>query len=340
MKLCIIIPVYNVSEYLKQCLDSITTQSFNDFEVICIDDCSTDNSLDILKEYAKKDSRIKIIKNEKNIGVGLSRNKGLNLASGEYIHFIDPDDWLEPDVYSKLMSILEHNKNLDILFSSYNWYDNETKDIKKIEYPNTNILNRVLNPWENPEAFDNWERMCWLKILRRDFLIQNNIKFKDYKSLSDVEWSAETYINAKSLYYTNTVAINYRTNRPGSLVKNAGRSIKTICQSFINNRQKYKNIPSELKYRMLGADYYLLTTGVPNAYLNKIINIFELHNIIKEINNDTELNKYIFNSRTDFSDSNCYNIPILLNFWKVILKCHFPKMFYFVVKIRKKLRKK
>ena len=92
MKLSIIIPVYNVEKYLPKCLDSILNQSFKDFEIICINDGSSDNSLKILEEY--KDKRIIII-NKENAGSGVARNAGLEIAKGEYIFFVDGDDWLE-----------------------------------------------------------------------------------------------------------------------------------------------------------------------------------------------------------------------------------------------------
>jgi glycosyltransferase involved in cell wall biosynthesis len=103
-KVSIIIPVYNASNFLERCLDSVLSQTLSDIEVICIDDCSSDNSFEILKDYVGKDSRIKFFKNEQNIGQGLTRNKGLDIAQGEYVAFVDCDDWIEPDMYEVLYS--------------------------------------------------------------------------------------------------------------------------------------------------------------------------------------------------------------------------------------------
>ena len=94
IKVSVIIPVYNVEPYLKEALDSVINQTLREIEIICIDDCSTDNSYNILEEYAKKDNRIIIIKNEENLGVGISRNKGIRLSKGEYIGFVDGDDYI------------------------------------------------------------------------------------------------------------------------------------------------------------------------------------------------------------------------------------------------------
>ena len=93
-KISVIIPVYNVEKYLGQCLDSVVNQTFKDIEIICIDDGSTDSSLDILKKYAQIDSRIIIINSENN-GVSEARNKGIERAKGDYIYFIDGDDYID-----------------------------------------------------------------------------------------------------------------------------------------------------------------------------------------------------------------------------------------------------
>ena len=336
MKLSVIIPVYNVGEYLSQCLDSVLSQDIDDMEIICIDDCSKDNSYNILLKYAQQDSRIKVYKNEQNIGVGYTRNKGLNVATGEYVHFLDPDDWLENGAYHLITEKL-NNKNLDILFVNYKKFDNETKEFRKIEFPNKDILDKILNPVKDAEVFDNWERMCWLKFIRRDFLTENNITFPNYVSLSDVEWAANTYVKAKTICYTDIVVVNYRVNRKNSLVKLANNSILQIIGSVIKNRKLYVNFPDKIKYRMLAADYILLTKGIPNAYKNGILNIFELYKIIKIVNNDKNIKKYNFSFRDDYCCYQNLKFPIL-DFKKVVVKTNFPELFYFIVQIKKFLK--
>ena len=102
IKVSVVMPVYNVQEYLSQCLDSIINQTYKNIEVICINDGSTDNSIYVLKEYAKLDDRIKIFSQE-NQGQGISRNKGIKYAKGEYILFVDPDDWIEITAIEKII---------------------------------------------------------------------------------------------------------------------------------------------------------------------------------------------------------------------------------------------
>ena len=101
-KLSIIIPVYNVEKYLPKCLESILGQSFKDFEIICVNDGSTDNSLQVLQTYKKQDGRIVIV-DKKNEGSGIARNLGLSTARGNYVYFVDSDDWLENYALEKMI---------------------------------------------------------------------------------------------------------------------------------------------------------------------------------------------------------------------------------------------
>lgn len=101
-KVSVIIPVYNTEKYLRKCLESVCNQTLSDIEIICIDDCSTDGSLEILKEYSKKDERIKLVELKENKGAGAARNLGIDNAKGEYIGFVDSDDWIDLDFYEKL----------------------------------------------------------------------------------------------------------------------------------------------------------------------------------------------------------------------------------------------
>jgi len=113
-KISVIIPVYNTEKYLKECLESIINQTLTDIEIICINDGSTDNSLDILNSYANSDKRIKVF-SQKNQGQGTARNYGMKIATGDYIHFMDSDDILELNTFEDSYRICEE-KNLDFIF--------------------------------------------------------------------------------------------------------------------------------------------------------------------------------------------------------------------------------
>ena len=130
-KVSVIIPVYNVEQYLKQCLDSVINQTLKDIEIICVDDGSTDCSLKILKEYAEKDNRITVISTP-NVNAGHARNIGLKQAKGMYISFVDSDDWLDPDMLIKLYWKMANNSDIDMCICNFDVIDNKTKQIIQV----------------------------------------------------------------------------------------------------------------------------------------------------------------------------------------------------------------
>ena len=120
----IIIPVYNAEKYLRKCLDSVIHQTFSDIEIICVNDCSQDNSLSILREYEKKDARVKVINCVQNNRQAVARNIGLEMAMGKYIAFVDDDDWIDGDRYERLYRVAEEEK-ADVVLEGFLWeYEN------------------------------------------------------------------------------------------------------------------------------------------------------------------------------------------------------------------------
>ncbi|MBQ9731993.1 MAG: glycosyltransferase [Alphaproteobacteria bacterium] len=140
-KISVIIPIYNVEQYLPQCLDSIINQTYKDIEIICINDGSTDNSCKILKQYTQKDCRIKIIK-QKNQGASVARNKGLDMATGEYICFIDSDDYVHPQMLNIIIKHAEHH-NVD--FVQYRHKEIRKNDEKFSFINEDNICGKIIN---------------------------------------------------------------------------------------------------------------------------------------------------------------------------------------------------
>ena len=182
-KISIIIPVYNVEKYLRQCMDSIISQTFKDFECICVNDGSTDGSLDILQEYAKKDDRIKII-NQKNSGSSVSRNKALKQSIGQYIAFVDSDDFIAVDYLEKLLTVAE-KENSDIVFCRHKMYysldnryengPNREKLIKLFfEYSKSKGKNKQIK--YILDIVENSRSVC-MKLYKTDFIKNNNISF-------------------------------------------------------------------------------------------------------------------------------------------------------------------
>ncbi len=331
MLISVILPVYNVSEYISKCLDSIISQSYGNLEIICVNDASSDNSLEIIEEYRQKDKRIRIIKNEINVGAGESRNIGLKAANGEYVHFVDPDDWLEADLYSELSKKLQEFSQPDILYFKYNTFDNISKEFNTVEFKNETILNRILNPVKNPEAFDNWDRYAWIKLHKRQFLLDNNIFYTHDKALEEMIPAAIAYVNCKTLVYTDITGINYRIKRNNSLVTQAHKSFKGIVKSFENNKELYENLPDNIKYKLLGFDYYQIRHNVEKAFIENEISTLELIKLILKVNT-IDAKKYIYN---DLAPN---EYELLINLRKVLMKKYCPNLWKKLINIKKRLQ--
>ena len=177
----VIIPVYNVEDYLHVCINSVLKQTYQDFEIICIDDASTDHSLEILEFFTQKDSRVKILKNDSCKGPGFSRNRGLELARGKYIYFLDSDDWLSPNAFEILIEKSEKD-NLDILMFKCVVYYEETCEFGMEDYYDMEFMNEYEGNVFNHFNLDKTKLFLtpnspWNKFYLKLFLDENNIRF-------------------------------------------------------------------------------------------------------------------------------------------------------------------
>ena len=173
-KFSIIVTSYNLEEYINKCIDSILDQTYGDFELICVDDGSTDKTLQILHKYEQIDNRISVI-HQQNQGVSSARNLGLSIANTEYVWFIDGDDYIEKNALEEISLTLD--KKPDIIYIKQNFIINGNQYPCKIS-KNFN-KNSLSNFFENMDKFINDDILvyAWNKIINRKFIIQNNIKF-------------------------------------------------------------------------------------------------------------------------------------------------------------------
>lgn len=214
----VVIPVYNVEKYLRECLDSVVNQTLRDIEIICVNDGSTDSSLKILEEYASKDSRIKIISRE-NKGYGFSVNEGIDSSHGRYIGIIEPDDFAELSMYEKLVEAAqEFNRPWVVCF--YYLYE-ETKRRPCYQFnswrPSKPIL---LNPKANTDCVI-FGPAIWAAIYDRRWLNENNIRCLESPgaSFQDTGFSIKCFLAAETVLYIPEILLNYRISNPNSSVK-------------------------------------------------------------------------------------------------------------------------
>ncbi|MGN0013860.1 MAG: glycosyltransferase [Candidatus Gastranaerophilaceae bacterium] len=218
-KVSVILPVYNVAPYLRQSLDSIIGQTLRDIEIICVDDGSTDESGKILDEYKGKDSRIKVV-HKKNAGTGAARNDGLKLATGECIGFVDPDDWILPNMYERLYEILQE-KQLDIVMFTPDVFNDKTKKHEGFLYfQNSNFPDFLDNKIFNKDDISPFSYpMCvWNKLYTKKLFDENNIDFAEGLDFEDHKVIFKSLFTAKRIYFIREKLYVYRHSREGSIL--------------------------------------------------------------------------------------------------------------------------
>ena len=272
IKVSIIIPVYNVEQYIKQCLDSVINQTLKEIEIICIDDKSTDNSLQILKEYKEKDDRIFLIEQAVNQGQGVARNIGIENAKGEYIMFLDSDDWYELNACEELYNHIKKYDNEMVIFD-VKQYSNITKEYIKTtcisRFKNLFVSNNIdLNNLDKPFYPPNWSVN---KIYKKSFIINNNILFPKIRIGEDIIFVIKSYIYSKNCSYYDKVLYCYRIDNPNS----ASRQSKKYLE-LINSKKNVYNFLH--KYKVSRKKIYI-------AYLRHYINtLFYWYNILSKYN--------------------------------------------------------
>ena len=181
IKVTVVMPIYNAYDYLRPAMDSVIYQTLKEVEIICIDDGSTDHSLDIIKEYQKADPRIRIV-TENNAGPSLARNKGLARARGEYVIFLDADDFYEPNLLESLYDLAVANE-LDIALTDYDIYNNRKATfVPMIRSEHDHLFDggKVISKNEYPDQiFQSITNYVWNKMFRREFLREKNLCFNE-----------------------------------------------------------------------------------------------------------------------------------------------------------------
>ena len=177
MRFSIIIPVYNVERYLRECLDSVLSQSFADWEAVCVNDGSTDGSASILEEYASRDPRFKVMA-QPNGGLSAARNSGMKASSGEYILFLDSDDWLETNALERIADVLNGE---DLLCFSGRRYFEETKTFNPTDKLTEKTYESGMAYYnENALLHRDFAFVCVvLRTYKRSFLLENGLRFKE-----------------------------------------------------------------------------------------------------------------------------------------------------------------
>jgi glycosyltransferase involved in cell wall biosynthesis len=229
-QISIIMPVFNTDKYLRRTLDALVNQTFGDIEIIAIDDGSTDDSLNILNEYAERDSRVVVI-TQKNSGPATARNKGLDAATGKYLMFCDSDDWYEPNMCQVMFDTIEKQKTDLVMCRPYCDVDST---LSRKEYQMRQVIAKYVNSRQRgkykltSKNISDINVMLWNKIWRHDLVKQYNIRFPDGHEHDDVAFFYMYFCMADSIFITRERLYHYVWRA------------KSIMSSQYNNKPKNK----------------------------------------------------------------------------------------------------
>lgn len=354
-KVSIIIPIHNLEGFLEKSLTSVMQQTLKDIEIICVNDASDDNSLNIIEKFANDDSRIKIINLEKKEGQGYARNRGIEIAQGEYIGFVDGDDWVELDMFEKLYNKASQTDSDMVICSNYVYDDIIQETSTNNRYYSLDLLNnsfdeRIFNASDTLDEVLDFNVAAWNKIYKKDFLSKINAKFSEGFIYEDLPFFFQTYLNAQRISVLRDYLYYYRINRLGSTMSNINKLILDrvdmvlLSYNLLNNFCYYKQIKfkilrwiiedliyryslveiryqKEFFYKMKKAFCYLDLSGIDEETL-KTINYYENFLIIKNFSFEEHMKK-LAKLYEDKSYKNVYDESRIINLLeeqKILLK--------------------
>ncbi len=244
IKISFIIPVYNVSKYLRQCLQSILQQTYTNIELILVNDGSTDESPSICNEFEKRDNRVLTIHTNNN-GLGMARNTGLCHAKGDYIIFVDSDDfWRNIDSLQIIVDIITDNPRIDLLFFNVVYFNDKTKEEHKWKH----FPNDSNNIYSCDDAFrllvksGNIPMSAWSKVIKKSILIEKQIKFPSGIYGEDIPWFIDLMEIVNNVYFLNNYVYAYRQNVSNSITNNNKPKHVEDMKNIIEN--EIKKLPS------------------------------------------------------------------------------------------------
>ncbi len=334
VKISVILPIYNMQNYIEECLESVVNQTFKDIEIICVNDFSMDNSMTIVKDYARKDNRIKIINNEKNRGLGGARNAGLEVANGDYIVFVDTDDKIAENMLEVLYKSISESSS-DMAFCDVLLWNNDGTTEPCKPFHNYDLAqNKEFYPNTNFENFTDMWPSAWNKIYKKNIIDQNNIRYMENILYEDHSFYYEYVLACKKVVYCPEALYFYRHNRNDSIMSNSSSRIfeifdilEIIKNIFHKNlkEQEYQRIMPKIAVRLIWERSINLKRKNPikRKFINKAkayLSQFKHRSIIKYKDNfiksseeflETRL-EYFFKHFFLFKDYKTYRVIFIL----------------------------
>lgn len=275
IKYSIITPNYNSFHLMQQYFHSIEKQTYRDFEVIIIDDASTDQSYERLLQYQEKtDLAIRILRNKENSGPGVARNYGIREAKGEWITFVDNDDWIEENLLEKINNIIAKNNNLDCVIYDYYIDGNNKSLIGRSMYTE----NEGIIPVEHAVAYTRNHTVC--KFYKTDILKESDTYFPNIRRHEDIAFVARAISNCKSIYYLKEPLYHY-VQRKSSLSGNKQLDEKTLIEAFqilehnISEKFPKEIIEKSVSDLLYGTCIIMCKAGKSKKEIKNFINSYE-----------------------------------------------------------------
>lgn len=289
-KISIVVPIYNVKDYLRKNLESLRRQTYQDFEVLCVNDGSTDDSQTIIDEYVKLDDRFRSYTKD-NGGLSDARNYGLDRSGGEYIMFIDGDDFVEKDMLENCVRHMEKD-NLDMFVFAYNQYYLEED---RREFIGLNITDEITNLKKEHSILAYTPNAAWNKMYRRDLFIKNDIRYPFGYRHQDLGTTAKLLFFAGKIGYENKAYYNYLIDRPNNITRMIDEKIyhiidmcKEITEFYIKH-DYFKETYDEL--------YYLVNTNLIQS-LKKAMKLKDRDFVFKFIDDVFTFRKNYFSKKS------------------------------------------
>ena len=252
MVVSIIIPAYNSEKFIRRCLDSVVNQIYKNIEIIVVDDASTDNTEKIIKEYAEKDNRIKIV-NKENGGLSSARNEGLKYVTSDYVGFVDSDDWIEPDTYELALSAVQKNNVDFVSWGAKIVLDDDIKEETPSIASARNYHNLKLIGYHNvtDSVLTKTTVTVWNKLFKISIIRDNNLTFPNGLLYEDNEFFFKYAVYCKSAYYIDKYLYNYFQRTSSIIGKINSKQSKKVAD-YIGSYYGY----------MGGADAIIFTAGI------------------------------------------------------------------------------
>lgn len=298
----VIIPIYHVEEYLNQCVDSVLNQTFQNFEIILVDDGSKDRCPQICDEYKLKNPRVHVIHKD-NGGLSEARNFGINAASGKYLLFLDSDDYWYSELALQHMheEICKKNCESDLfIFQKIQLYPDGHTLADQWSYPSTLTSLSFKETLQHLISTDTFPGSVWIMAIKRDFLLDNNLYFRVGMKSEDIDWLLRAANMLPQCHFLNEALYVYRKGRPGSISNSPEYSyLVQVCELIIKRYMDYPYADNSVahclksyvayQFTILMGKAYLLDKAQRKAFLQELVSLkdilkYDLHPKVKQVN--------------------------------------------------------